>query len=157
LSAETAHDPRVLNGIQSLTQLGRWWYMSAVDSTMSSHIVAANVSLNVGSSLGPLSLVDRVEYAMRNERKSARQNGRCSLDGLPVVGITFGLFAFGTTVSSPIRFGRGVVERSKRYRPRNTSRNTQASTNVADYCYERNVPRYPTSCRRRFCLVRETP
>jgi hypothetical protein len=74
LSAETAHDPRVLNGIQSLTQLGRWWYMSAVDSTMSSHIVAANVSLNVGSSLGPLSLVDRVEYAMRNERKSAWEN-----------------------------------------------------------------------------------
>jgi hypothetical protein len=88
--------------------------MSAVDSTMSGHIVAADMGLDGGSSLGPLrSLVGRVEYAMRNERKSARQNKRCSLDGLQVVSITFGLVVFAATVSSPTRFGRGVVERSK--------------------------------------------
>jgi hypothetical protein len=81
---------------------------------MSGHIVAASMSLDGGSRRGPLrSLVDRIECAMRNERKSARQNKRCSLDGLQVVGITFGLVVFAATVSSPTRFGRGVVERSK--------------------------------------------
>jgi hypothetical protein len=48
--------------------------MGAVDSPMSSQIGAANTSLDGESSLGLLSLVDHVKYAMRNKRTSAWEN-----------------------------------------------------------------------------------
>jgi hypothetical protein len=48
--------------------------MGVVDSPMSGQIGAANASLDGESSLGPLSLVDHIEYAMRNKRKSAWEN-----------------------------------------------------------------------------------